>query len=116
MHRVSDAQVRKLMEEVNKHGQIGLAAMKTDMDRKTARKYVKAAKQPSEMTTERSWRTRPDAFADVWREVEELLKAEDDLDAKTVRGVAGEPSRQVRRRAAPDAAAAGAAVPCRARR
>jgi hypothetical protein len=84
MRRVSDAQVRKLMEEVSKHGQIGLAAMKADMDRKTARKYVKAAKLPSEMTTERSWRTRPDAFADVWREVEELLKAEDGLDAKTV--------------------------------
>lgn len=84
MRRVSDAQVRKLMEEVSKHGQIGLAAMKADMDRTTARKYVKAAKLPSEMTTERSWRTRPDAFADVWREVEELLKAEEGLDAKTM--------------------------------
>jgi len=84
MRRVSDAQVRKLMEEVSKHGQIGLAAMKADMDRTTARKYVKAAKLPSEMTTERSWRTRPDAFAEVWSEVEALLKAEDGLDAKTV--------------------------------
>jgi molybdenum-dependent DNA-binding transcriptional regulator ModE len=42
---VSDAQVRKLMEEMSKHGQIGQAAMKADMDRKTARKYV-AAGQP----------------------------------------------------------------------
>lgn len=84
MRRVSNAQVRKLMEEMNKHGEIGLAAMKADMDRTTARKYVKAAKLPSEMTTERSWRTRPDAFEGVWREVEELLKAEEGLDAKTV--------------------------------
>jgi hypothetical protein len=36
---VSDAQVRKLMEEMSKHGQIGQAAMKADMNRKTARKY-----------------------------------------------------------------------------
>ena len=84
MRRVSNAQVRKLMEEMSKHGEIGLAAMKADMDRTTARKYVKAAKLPSEMTTERSWRTRPDAFEGVWREVEELLKAEEGLDAKTV--------------------------------
>jgi len=35
---VSDAQVRKLMEELSKHGEIGKAAMKADMDRKMARK------------------------------------------------------------------------------
>jgi hypothetical protein len=28
------------MEEMNKHGRIGVAAMKADMDRKTARKLV----------------------------------------------------------------------------
>ena len=38
---MSDAQVRKLMEEMSKHGEIGRAARKADMDRKTARKYVK---------------------------------------------------------------------------
>jgi hypothetical protein len=37
---VSDAQVRKLMEEVSKHGRMGVAAMKADMDRKTARTTV----------------------------------------------------------------------------
>jgi len=84
MRQVSDAQVRKLMEEMTKHGQIGMAAMKADMDRKTARKYARTARLPSEMTKERDWRTRSDAFADVWREVEELLKAEAGLDAKTV--------------------------------
>ena len=84
MRQVSDAQVRKLMEELSKHGQIGVAAMKAGMDRKTARKYAAAAKLPSEMTKQRDWRTKPDAFVDVWREVEELLKAEAGLDAKTV--------------------------------
>lgn len=30
------------MEELTKHGKLGRAAMKADMDRKTARKYVAA--------------------------------------------------------------------------
>jgi len=34
---VSDAQVRKLMEEISKHDEVGHAAMLADMDRKTAR-------------------------------------------------------------------------------
>lgn len=44
----SDAQVRKLMEEMQEHGRVGEAAMKAGMDRKTARKYVQAEKLPSE--------------------------------------------------------------------
>jgi hypothetical protein len=46
---VSDAQVRKLMEEMSKHGEIGRAARKADMDRKTARKYIAAGTLPSAM-------------------------------------------------------------------
>ena len=34
------------MEEMSKHGKIGRAAMKADMDRKTARKYVQAGTLP----------------------------------------------------------------------
>jgi hypothetical protein len=56
----SDTQVRKLMEEMTKHGSIGLASMKAGMDRKTGRKYVAAGKLPSEMVKPRSWRTRED--------------------------------------------------------
>ena len=49
MRTATDAQVRKLMEEMSKHGEVGLAAMKAGMDRKTARKYLRAGKLPSEM-------------------------------------------------------------------
>jgi hypothetical protein len=73
------------MEEINKHGKVGLAAMKADMDRKTARKYVAAGKLPSEMRpAARSWRTRPDPFEDDWPEVEALLRDTPELEAKTV--------------------------------
>ena len=46
MRPVSDAQVRRLMEEMSKDGHVGQAAMKADMDRKTARRYVAAGKLP----------------------------------------------------------------------
>lgn len=38
---VTVEQVRKLMDEIGKHGRIGVVAMRAGMDRKTARKYVR---------------------------------------------------------------------------
>ena len=72
------------MEEMSKHGHVGVAAMKADMDRKTARKYVAAQMLPSEMAGERTWRTRPDPFVDVWPDVEQMLVDEPGLETKTV--------------------------------
>ena len=69
---------------MSKHGHVGVAAMKADMDRKTARKYVAGGALPSEMVVERSWRTRPDPFVDVWPEVEQMLVDAPGLEAKTV--------------------------------
>jgi hypothetical protein len=72
------------MEEMSKHGEIGRAAMKAGMDRKTARKYVAAGKLPSEMTQPRDWRTRLDPFEEHWPEVEERLRQTPELEAKTL--------------------------------
>jgi hypothetical protein len=72
------------MEEMSKHGRIGVAAMKAGMDRKTARKYVQGEKLPSEMKTARTWRTREDPFEEHWPEVERLLQGAPELQAKTV--------------------------------
>lgn len=84
MRRVSDAQVRKLMEEMSKHGETGHAAMLADMDRKTARKYIGAGKLPSEMVAARTWRTREDPFEKDWEEIEALLAGTPELEAKTI--------------------------------
>lgn len=84
MRRVTDAQVRKLMEEMNTHGRVGHAAMKAGMDRKTARKYIAASKMPSEMAQPRTWRTREDPFADDWPELENVLTQEPNIEAKTL--------------------------------
>jgi hypothetical protein len=70
---MTDAQVRRMMEEMSKDGQIGQAAMKAGMDRKTARRYVAAGKLPSEMREPRWWRTRHDPFAEDWPAVAEML-------------------------------------------
>ena len=43
---VTDAQVRKLLDEMSEHGRIGLAALRSGMHRNTARKYVAAGKSP----------------------------------------------------------------------
>jgi len=82
--RATDGQVRKLMEEMSKHGKVGLAAMRAGVDRKTARKYVKAGKLPSELVEPRTWRTRPDPFEADWPTIASRLEAEPGLEAKTV--------------------------------
>ena len=74
------------MEEMSKHGEIGHAAMVADMDRTTARKYIRAGKLPSEMVAARTWCTREDPFAKDWKEIEALLAGTPELEAKTIFG------------------------------
>ena len=72
------------MDEMTKHGRIGLAAMRAGMDRKTARKYVQGGKLPSELEEMRDWRTREDPFVEHWPEVEAMLSESPGLEAKTL--------------------------------
>ena len=70
--------------EHQRDGRISAAAMKADMDRKTAAKYLKTDRMPSEITIERDWRTRPNPFASHWAQVEQWLRQEPGLEAKTI--------------------------------
>jgi transposase InsO family protein len=81
---VSDAQVRKLMSELDKHGRIGLAALRAGMDRKTARRYRREGALPSELKPIRSWRTRENPFAADWDVVKAMLEAAPEFEAKTI--------------------------------
>lgn len=72
------------MEEMAKHGQVGRAAMRADMDRKTARKYIATGKLPSELKTPRTWRTREDPFEKDWSAIVALLEQTPELEAKTI--------------------------------
>lgn len=72
------------MEEHAKTGQVGLAAMKAGMDRKTARKYIQEGKLPSQLKKPRGWRTRADPFVEDWDEVAAMLAQAPELQAKAL--------------------------------
>ena len=81
---VTDREVRSLMEFRRKFGSLRAAADKAEMDEKTARKYVKLGKLPSELKKPHTWRTRSDPFEEVWPEVCEFLQVNAGLEAKTL--------------------------------
>lgn len=60
------------------------AASKAGMDVKTARKYLRARRMPSEMKAERHWRTRKDCFEDIWPKIKEQLNTNPGLEVKTI--------------------------------
>jgi hypothetical protein len=82
--QVSDAQVKELRRNLHQGASLQLAAMKADMDRKTARKYRDLGRLPSEARPAHPWRTRTDPLAEVWPRLEELLGREPTLQAKTL--------------------------------
>jgi hypothetical protein len=80
---ITDHQFRRLMKLSQTEETLALAAAKAGMDEKTARKWRKMGLSPSEAKKPRTYRTRPDPFAEVWEEVEQLLEGEPSLEAKT---------------------------------
>lgn len=80
---VSDQQVKRLWRLAQKLS-LEVAAAKAGMDPKTAQKYLRGRRLPSEMQQKHTWRTRRDPFADLWDEIEERLRIEPGLQAKTL--------------------------------
>jgi hypothetical protein len=72
------------MKLLNREQSLSLAAAKSGMDEKTARKYRRLGKLPSEMRKERDWRTREDPFEEVWEELRSKLVLNPGLQAKTL--------------------------------
>jgi hypothetical protein len=81
---VTDQQVRRLFKLVQTEKNFEIAAMKAGMDEKTARKYRRLGKLPSEIEQPRTWRTRKDPFEDVWHEIKSMLEINAGLEAKTI--------------------------------
>lgn len=81
---VTDKQFRRLMTFIQDGNSLPVAAAKTGIDDKTARKYRKLGKLPSQLKPTRHWRTRPDIFKEVWAEVEQLLTNEPALEGITI--------------------------------
>ena len=86
------------MEVYDGHGQTGeeavsildkgmslaMAAARSGMDEKTARKYRKLGKLPTEVRQPHTWRTRSDPFESVWDEVAEQLELNPAIEAKSL--------------------------------
>lgn len=82
---VTDNQARILMKLINQERTLEAAAAKAGMSEKTARKYRKMGKLPSQCKAIHDWRTRPDPFEEGdWRWVEEVLENKDGIKAKTL--------------------------------
>jgi hypothetical protein len=81
---VTDQQVRRLLKMVQTEKDFGIAAIKAGMDEKTARKYRKLGKLPSELEQPHTWRTRQDPFEDSWDEIKSMLEINAGLEAKTI--------------------------------
>jgi hypothetical protein len=81
---VNDTQVRRLKKLSKTEETHEVAAVKAGMDEKTARKYLRDGRLPSERKTDRNWRTRPDGFERVWEDIRQQIDANPGLEAKTL--------------------------------
>jgi hypothetical protein len=81
---VTDRLFRRLRKLIQTESTLANAADKAGIDEKTARKYRDSDALPSQMTTPHTWRTREDPFQDVWPELQERLRLNPGLQAKTL--------------------------------
>ena len=68
--------------ETNKQQTKSLAAERSGMDEKTARKYLKSGKLPSQIKMPRIYRTHADVFESIWPEGQSYLEQNPGLEAK----------------------------------
>lgn len=80
---VKDAQVKGLFKSMSDKKPLYLAAQMSGMCEPTARKYVRRNRFPRDLKTAHTWRTRPDAFLEVWPEIEVILTEHPHFEAKT---------------------------------
>jgi len=81
---VTDRQVKRLMKSIQSEETLSMGASKAGMDEKTARKYRRLCRLPSEVKAEHTWRTREDPFAGVWEEIESKLELTPGLESKVL--------------------------------
>ncbi len=81
---VNDKTYRRLLMSVKKENSTEIAASKCGISDKTARKYLKAGKPPSELKQPHTWRTRKDPFLSIWDKAVRFLDINAGLEAKTL--------------------------------
>jgi hypothetical protein len=81
---ISDRQARKVIELMQSEPTKAIAASKAGMDEKTARKWARLGRLPSELRVAHTWRTREDPFKDAWAQIGPMFELNPGLEAKTV--------------------------------
>ena len=81
---IAKQQYHRLMKEYQSTENVTASAMKADISRPTARKYLEAQKPPDRLQAKHTWRTRPDPLASVWPQIEAMLRQAPELEAKTL--------------------------------
>jgi transcriptional regulator with XRE-family HTH domain len=85
-----DAEVRLMRRERAKGKTQEQAAARAGMSLRTARHYEQAGKLPSELRQPRSYRTRPNPFAEDWTWITSQLERDPALQATTLFALLGE--------------------------
>lgn len=81
---VTDEQVRRLFTMKNRYQHLYQAADAAGMSGKTARKYLTSGVLPSQCGPLHGWANYPDAFAEDWPWVEDFLKNNTGVEAKSL--------------------------------
>lgn len=80
----NDTEVKVYMQERRKGRSQRLAAARAGMSERTARKYERAGKLPSQLKAPHTWRTRKDPFEEEWPWVVEQLERDPALQGTTL--------------------------------
>src|SRR2546422_1040585 len=83
-HMKKDAEVLRYMRERRKGTNQERAAARAGISVKTARKYERAGRLPSQLKQPRTWRTRPNPFEEDWPWVVEQLQRDPALQGATL--------------------------------
>jgi transposase InsO family protein len=81
---ITEHQYRRLMTTYNESGVLTHAAMKADMHRETAARYLKAQAGPGQLIKPRTWRTRPDPLEALWLKAKPWLEESPELETKAL--------------------------------
>jgi len=84
LRMITKQQYRKLMSEYQETGNVTVSAMKADMSRPTARKYLAELQPPNELQAKHTWRTREDCLVEIWPQAVVMLEEAPDLEAKAL--------------------------------
>lgn len=81
---INPQQRARLVTEFERTRSVAMSAMKSGMDRKTARRYLRDPHRLSQPRPARDWRTRVDPLATIWLEAEPRLRVAPELEAKAL--------------------------------